>query len=93
MDGYARGAVHHARFNRADSYLRFVLQVAEKRGENVVVAETRVRMPLTAAARAADVTGIGTGLVGTQRSSAPVLLPYHAETSSNEKYVGLSGKN
>jgi hypothetical protein len=50
-------------------------------------------MPLTAAAGAADVTGIGTGLGKTQRSSAPVLLPYHTETSSNEKYVGLSGKD
>src|SRR5260370_33154113 len=41
-----RAAMHPACFNGADSLRRFALQVSEKRGENVVVAETRVRIPL-----------------------------------------------
>ncbi len=38
-----RASMHPACFNRADSERRFVLQVSEKHGENVVVTETRVQ--------------------------------------------------
>ena len=41
-----RASMHPPCFNRADSQRRSVLQALEKRGENVVVAETRVRIPL-----------------------------------------------
>ena len=43
-----RASMHPPCFNRADSERRSVLQALEKRGENVVVAETRVRIPLGA---------------------------------------------
>jgi hypothetical protein len=39
------------------------------------------------------VTGRGTGVGQTQRSSAPVLLPYQPEVSLNEGYVGPLAKN
>ena len=39
------------------------------------------------------VKGTSRGLGKTQRSSAPVLLPYHPETSSKERYAGPPLRN
>jgi hypothetical protein len=40
-----------------------------------------------------DVKGTSRGLGKTQRSSAPILLPYHPKTSSKERYAGLPPRN
>ena len=78
--------------------LSHIMQLADQIEKARGGRQTRVRMLLQAATDlpAASVTpmkGSRTGLRRTQRSSAPILLPYHPETSSKERYVGPRRKN